>query len=61
MKNILFALIIVLAVSGACNPPQKATEPTADSTATKSTTTDTSMSTQKDTSGSMQRDTSMHN
>lgn len=56
MKNILFAVIIVLAAIGACNPPQSTTGTSTDSTATN----------QRDTSNNMrdsvptQRDTSMN-
>jgi hypothetical protein len=59
MKNFFVAIIIVLAVIGACNPPQSTTGPTSDSTSINSSgIRDTSMSTQRDTS-SMPRDTSM--
>jgi hypothetical protein len=60
MKNIFFALVIVLAALGACNPPQKTTDTTSDSTGVNNNTRDTSMRSQSDTSGSTQRDTSMH-
>jgi len=60
MKNIFFALVIVLAAIGACNPPQSTTGTSSDSTATNNSTRDTSNNT-RDTSVSPQRDTSMHN
>jgi hypothetical protein len=60
MKNIFFAIVIVLAAIAACNPPQSTTGKTSDSTGTQNTTRDTSASTQRDTSVSPQRDTSMH-
>ena len=50
MKNIFFALVIVLATIGACNPPQSTTGTSSDSTATNNNTRDTTVSTQKDTS-----------
>jgi hypothetical protein len=50
MKNVIFALVIVLAAIGACNPPQSTTGTPSDSTATNNSTRDTSVSTQKDTS-----------
>ena len=50
MKNILVALVIVLAAIGACNPPQSTTGTSADSTATNNSTRDTTVSTQRDTS-----------
>lgn len=49
MKYIFFALVIIFAAIGACNPPQSTTGTSADSTATNIKT-DTSASTQKDTS-----------
>ncbi|HEX6429934.1 MAG TPA: hypothetical protein VF008_19705 [Niastella sp.] len=63
MKNIFFALVIVFAAIGACNPPQSTTGTSTDSAATKSTsdtisTRDTTST--RDTSASTQRDTSMH-
>ena len=60
MKNIIFALIIVLAAIGACNPPQSTTGTSSDSTATNNRTRDTSNNSTRDTSVSPQRDTSMH-
>ena len=60
MKNFFFALVIVLATVGACNPPQSTTGTSSDSTATNKSTRDTSVSTQSDTSASPQKDTSMH-
>ena len=57
MKNIFFALVIVFAAIGACNPPQKTTDTPTDSTTINNNARDTTVSTQRDT---MQRDTSMH-
>jgi hypothetical protein len=58
MKNILFALVILLAAIGACNPPQSTTGTSADSTATNNNQRDTSN--MRDTTMPTQRDTSMH-
>jgi hypothetical protein len=64
MKNILIAIVIVLAAIGACNPPQKSTtDNTSDSTATNKSTRDTTMSTRDTTMSTRDtthRDTSMH-
>lgn len=49
MKNIFFAVIIIFAAIGACNPPQKTTDTPTDSTAVNNRT-DTSVSTQRDSS-----------
>jgi hypothetical protein len=51
MKNIFFAVVIIVAAIGACNPPQKTTETPTDST---------SVNNRTDTSVSTQRDSSMH-
>ncbi len=59
MKNILFALVMLLAVIFACNPPQSTTGTSSDSTNVNNNQSDTS-NTMRDTSGSMQRDTSMN-
>ncbi|WP_207515093.1 hypothetical protein [Longitalea luteola] len=59
MKNIFFALAIVLAAIGACNPPQSTTNPSSDTTGTN-TNRDTTTRMQTDTSGGTQRDTSMN-
>jgi hypothetical protein len=56
MKNIFFALVIVLAAIGACNPPQSTTGTSSD-TVNTNTTRDTTVSPQRDTL--TQRDTSM--
>jgi hypothetical protein len=58
MKNILLALVILLAVVFACNPPQSTTGTSTDSTGVNNQS-DTS-NTMRDTSGTMQRDTSMN-
>jgi hypothetical protein len=59
MKIILFALVIVFAVSGACNPPQSTTNPSSDTTATNKPR-DTSVSPNtRDTGVAPQRDTGM--
>lgn len=59
MKNIFFALVIVLAAIGACNPPQSTTGTSSDSTVTTSSTGDTT-NTARDTSALPKRDTSMN-
>jgi hypothetical protein len=56
MKNIFFALVIVLVAFTACNPPQSTTGTNSDTTSTNN---DTTVST-RDTSASPQRDTSMN-
>lgn len=58
MKNIFLALVIVLAVIGACNPPQSTTGTSTDSTGANNSTRDTTVT--QDTSVSRQTDTSMH-
>jgi len=58
MKNIVIALIVVLAAFSACEPPKNTTGTSADSTATNNNTRDTSASMQRDTSAT-QRDSSM--
>ncbi|WP_205513963.1 hypothetical protein [Longitalea arenae] len=51
MKNIFFALLIVLGAIAACNPPQSTTGTSSDTTGTNNTTRDTTVNqTQRDTS-----------
>lgn len=56
MKNLFFALILVIAAIGACNPPQSTTGTSSDSTAVDNNQRDTSN--MRDTT-TMKRDTSM--
>lgn len=58
MKNIVIALIVVLAAFSACEPPKNTTGTSPDSTATNNNPRDTS-SMQRDTSAT-QRDSSMN-
>ena len=59
MKNLFFALVIVLAAIGACNPPQSTTGTSTDSTATNNKMSDTTKS-MSDTSALPKKDTSMN-
>jgi hypothetical protein len=57
MKNVFFALVIVLGAIGACNPPQSTTGTSSDTTAVNQR--DTSNN-PRDTTVPAQRDTSMN-